>query len=63
MMQASEQVVEAGQQQLEDEKEEELSYLEVDALQEHGINVSDIKKLKDAGLFTIGAVVMKPSKV
>ncbi|XP_028395091.1 meiotic recombination protein DMC1/LIM15 homolog [Dendronephthya gigantea] len=57
-MQASrrdEQVVEAD---LSDQEEEESFYLDIDLLQNHGINVADIKKLKTAGICTIKGVQM-----
>ena len=57
-MQASrrdEQVVEAD---ISDQEEEESFYLDIDLLQNHGINVADIKKLKTAGICTIKGVQM-----
>ncbi|XP_046856493.1 meiotic recombination protein DMC1/LIM15 homolog [Xenia sp. Carnegie-2017] len=57
-MQASrrdEQVVEAD---LSDQEEEDSFYLDIDLLQNHGINVADIKKLKAAGICTIKGVQM-----
>ena len=53
----------ATKQQEEVEVDEIPSYSEIDSLQEHGINMSDIKKLKEAGINTIGSVVMMTSKV
>ncbi|CAB5362827.1 unnamed protein product [Rhizophagus irregularis] len=35
------------------EEEEELFYTEIDELQNHGINSSDIVKLKSAGICTV----------
>jgi hypothetical protein len=34
-----------------DEEEEQISIKEIDMLKEHNINVADIEKLKQAGLF------------
>lgn len=50
------------QQQSEAEIAEEEDYFqEIDKLQEMGINVADIKKLKSAGLGTVASVLMTPS--
>jgi meiotic recombination protein DMC1 len=38
-------------------------YMDVDRLQEMGINATDIKKLKQAGLNTIASLVMQTRKV
>ncbi|CAB3993934.1 meiotic recombination DMC1 LIM15 homolog [Paramuricea clavata] len=40
------------------EEEEESFYLDSDLLQNHGINVADIKKLKTSGIYTIKGVQM-----
>ncbi|GES92629.1 meiotic recombination protein DMC1/LIM15 homolog isoform X2 [Rhizophagus clarus] len=42
----------------ESEEEEELFYTEIDELQNHGINSSDIVKLKSAGICTVRAIHM-----
>jgi hypothetical protein len=39
-------------------EEEEQAFTEIDALQEHGINMADIQKLKQAGLSTILSILM-----
>ena len=38
--------------------EEELPFNEIDQLQQHGINMADITKLKQAGLTTILSILM-----
>jgi len=40
------------------DQEEESFYQDIDLLQNHGINVADIKKLKTAGICTIKGVQM-----
>ncbi|XP_067044160.1 meiotic recombination protein DMC1/LIM15 homolog [Acropora muricata] len=50
-----------GDQVVEDgfsDQEEESFYQDIDLLQNHGINVADIKKLKSAGICTIKGVQM-----
>lgn len=42
--------------------EESHSFIDIDAIQEMGINVADIKKLKDGGIQTVNAVMMCPKK-
>lgn len=44
------------------EAEEESFFQDVDILQQHGINVADVKKLKDAGICTIKGVQMSTRK-
>lgn len=44
------------------EQQEKLSFRVIDDLQGAGINVSDIKKLQEAGLTTIGSVLQCPSR-
>ncbi|KAF9577053.1 Meiotic recombination protein dmc1, partial [Lunasporangiospora selenospora] len=43
----------------EEEEEEEMFFTEIDELQNHGINVADIVKLKQAGICTVRAKVDK----
>ena len=45
-----------------EEEEEAVAYEGIDKLQEHGINAADIKKLKDAGIHTVAAVIMSTRK-
>lgn len=45
----------------EDSKDEN-AYQDIDKLQELGINATDIKKLKAAGLFTISSIIMNTRK-
>ena len=40
------------------EEEEELPFNEIDQLQQHGINMADVTKLKQAGLTTILSILM-----
>ena len=51
--------VSPGQGQQEADRQ---TYRLVEDLQSHGINVSDIKKLQDAGLHTIGSVLQCSSR-
>eukprot|EP00761_Pharyngomonas_kirbyi_P003489 gb/GECH01003493.1/.p1 GENE.gb/GECH01003493.1/~~gb/GECH01003493.1/.p1 ORF type:complete len:333 (+),score=100.88 gb/GECH01003493.1/:1-999(+) len=46
----------------EEEEEEETPFEEIEKLQEVGINASDIKKLKDAGCYTLGGLFMSTKK-
>ncbi|CAG0887575.1 unnamed protein product [Darwinula stevensoni] len=46
------------QRALEEEEEEECFFQDVDLLQNHGINVADLKKLKAAGICTVKGVQM-----
>ncbi|RUS75520.1 hypothetical protein EGW08_016710 [Elysia chlorotica] len=46
----------------EEEDEEESFFQDIDTLQNHGINVADIKKLKQAGICTIRGVQMTTRK-
>jgi meiotic recombination protein DMC1 len=41
---------------------EQVSYRPVAELQSHGINVSDIKKLEEAGFYTVGSVLQAPMR-
>ena len=56
------------QQEIENEDEEidqsalEQSYDAIEKLQQAGINIADIKKLKEAGICTVGAVLMETRK-
>ncbi|KAK8809518.1 hypothetical protein WA158_000461 [Blastocystis sp. Blastoise] len=43
-------------------EDEEDSFENVDKLQQFGVNATDIKKLKEAGLYTIGLVMKTPVK-
>ena len=42
-----------------DETEDEEPFREIDQLEQHGINMADINKLKSAGLCTVMAVLMR----
>lgn len=44
------------------DEEEALPFREIDQLQEHGINVADIMKLKAAGMATIMSILMSTKK-
>ena len=46
----------------EEEEGEEVAYIEIDRLQDVGIGVGDINKLKAAGLYTVGGILMRPKK-
>ncbi|XP_006824693.1 meiotic recombination protein DMC1/LIM15 homolog [Saccoglossus kowalevskii] len=48
--------------QLNGEEEEESFFQDIDMLQNHGINVADIKKLKLAGICTIKGILMTTRK-
>ena len=41
---------------------EESFFLDIDLLQNHGINVTDIKKLKQAGVCTVKGIQMNTKK-
>ena len=41
-----------------DDEEEDQPFTEIDQLQNHGINMADIMKLKQAGLTTVMSVLM-----
>jgi hypothetical protein len=45
------------------EEENEAAANPIDMLQDHGINVAEIKKLKDAGIYTIKGLMMSTHKV
>ena len=45
-----------------DEEEDFVSFETIEALQSHGVNVSDINKLKDAGYGTVGQLFQVPAK-
>jgi hypothetical protein len=51
------------QAQFQQEEEEEASFEEVDKLTTVGVNVGDVKKLKEAGFHTVASVLMATSKV
>jgi hypothetical protein len=38
------------------------SYIPIEELQHHGINMADIKKFKEAGVHTVSGVLMMPRK-
>ncbi|CAM1302493.1 DMC1 (predicted) [Pycnogonum litorale] len=54
-MKSGDQVVEHADQELD---EEDSLFQDIDALQSHGINVVDIKKLKSAGICTVKGILM-----
>ncbi|XP_069124873.1 meiotic recombination protein DMC1/LIM15 homolog [Argopecten irradians] len=58
-METEDQVVE---EVLENEDDDESLFQDIDMLQNHGINVADIKKLKQAGICTIKGIQMTTKK-
>ncbi|XP_033743170.1 meiotic recombination protein DMC1/LIM15 homolog [Pecten maximus] len=58
-MESEDQVVE---EVLENEDDDESLFQDIDMLQNHGINVADIKKLKQAGICTIKGIQMTTKK-
>jgi hypothetical protein len=46
----------------EEEQQEVQSFRLVEDLQSVGVNMSEIKKLQDAGLATVGSVLQQPMK-
>ncbi len=40
------------------QEDDEITFNEIDKLEQHGINMGDIKKLKAAGICTVMAVLM-----
>ncbi|KAJ8037643.1 Meiotic recombination protein DMC1/LIM15-like [Holothuria leucospilota] len=58
----SDQVVEMDEEVEEDLDDEESFFQDIDLLQNHGINVADIKKLKSAGICTIKGIQMTTRK-
>ncbi|OWF55907.1 meiotic recombination protein DMC1/LIM15 homolog [Mizuhopecten yessoensis] len=58
-MEAEDQVVE---EVLDNEDDDESLFQDIDMLQNHGINVADIKKLKQAGICTIKGIQMTTKK-
>ncbi|PIK53928.1 putative meiotic recombination protein DMC1/LIM15-like [Apostichopus japonicus] len=60
MMERSDQMLEDDE--VEDLDEEESFFQDIDLLQNHGINVADIKKLKTAGICTIKGIQMTTRK-
>ena len=46
----------------EEQQDDVVTYRLVEDLQSVGINMSEIKKLQDAGLATIGSVLQRPMK-
>nr|ABC61978.1 DMC1-like protein [Trichomonas vaginalis]AEW27256.1 Dmc1 [Trichomonas vaginalis] len=47
---------------VEESEEIQQSYDSIEKLQQAGINIADIKKLKEAGICTVGAVLMETKK-
>jgi meiotic recombination protein DMC1 len=45
-----------------DESEDDFLIVDIDSLQNHGINVADLKKLKSAGICTIRGLKMNTKK-
>ena len=54
--------MQAEQMVHEEEQQEVQSFRLVEDLQSVGVNMSEIKKLQDAGLATIGSVLQQPMK-
>ena len=52
-----------AQREKEDEIVEENPFVLIDRLQEHGINVGDISKLKTAGCYTVENLIFRTKKV
>ena len=46
----------------EEEELEQTNFIEIEKLQEHGINAADIAKLKANGFCTISSIVMATKK-
>ena len=51
------------EENMNDQQGEVINYRVVEDLQSVGINMSEIKKLQDAGFATIGSVLQQPMKV
>ena len=51
------------EENMNDQQGEVITYRVVEDLQSVGINMSEIKKLQDAGFATIGSVLQQPMKV
>jgi meiotic recombination protein DMC1 len=45
-----------------DEEVEQTNFIEIEKLQEHGINAADIAKLKSSGFCTITSIIMGTKK-
>lgn len=45
-----------------EEEIEHINFIEIEKLQEHGINAADIAKLKTSGFCTISSIVMATKK-
>ncbi|GMR42386.1 hypothetical protein PMAYCL1PPCAC_12581 [Pristionchus mayeri] len=60
-MQAEQEQVVHGNE-VDDDEDEELDIQDVDQLQQHGINVAEIKKLQAAGICTIKGIMMTTRK-
>jgi len=58
------QVVNADHQEAiqSEEEEEEVYFQDIDILQNHGINVADIKKLKSVGICTVKGIQMQTKR-
>ena len=52
-MEQEEEATDVGQ-----DEEEDQPFNEIDQLQQHGINMADIQKLKQAGLTTVMSILM-----
>lgn len=68
MKQKSKEVSKSKRREEEEEEEdnevdlEQTNFIEIEKLQEHGINVADITKLKSSGFCTISSIVMATKK-
>ena len=52
-----------AQRENEEEIAEENPFVLVDRIQEHGVNVGDISKLKAAGCYTVENLIFRTRKV
>ncbi|KAL6056418.1 Meiotic recombination protein DMC1 B [Balamuthia mandrillaris] len=62
---ASKEAEAEGEEMVEDDAEDEeetVSFIEIDKLQDLGINASDIAKLKAGGLYTVASILMNTKK-
>jgi hypothetical protein len=46
----------------QEEYEDESAFIAIEELQQHGINMADIKKFREAGIHTVSGVLMMPRK-
>jgi hypothetical protein len=51
-----------NENQLDEDNDEQFAFQDIDLLQQHGINVADIKKLQAVGICTIKGVMMTTKK-